>query len=1021
MRPLFRVAAFAGLLAFAPACPARAADTPQPLPHYDLNIRLDTVAHRANVHLLITWTNPAHRATSELILNFYPHYRIPEGDYLLLAKTLELLRLNPRYGIDRQGRHGTVNSIRFMGKNGRPATGTPVLQYHYRQDNSTGIVAELPEEVGPGESVTVELDCTVCLPNKQGRWGHWQGITYLANAIPVVAYFDDVGWHSMPFVPWHQPFWNEAGHYHAVIQLPAAEKLACSAAVKSEQLLPDGWREVVTEPFIGRDFALVCSREFIERQATAKLTGGREVVVKCLAYPRHEFYAKEIACMVAEAIPVYDQWFGAYPYSQLTVVESFFGWNGNECAGLLMIDERVFAMPHLGRGYVEYLVSHETCHQWWYNLIGTNGYAETFMDEGAATYFTHRFLDRKHGPNNEMLRWPDGLEWLPNIKRENYRYGSMYGAIRRGEMRPAAGDLPGFNHLVGLFTGAYDRGSKVFGMIEARLGEAAFIDFIQGLVRKYSWGVLTASRLRMELEAYTGQSWAEFFERWVYGKGMTDWEVASVSVANSEPGLPRQGSMSGPIGANRVSILVRQNGEYSEPTTVGLRFAGQDGYPVRIPVVPTAGPIRFSLPDGRDPSRREIEYSVEPAPGGAVRVEFTTSRELEQVKIDPDNLLLDSNPGNNVWKPTPRFSIAPVWSMLNETDLTNDYDRWNFGGGPWIGGALYPDPWYTRSTMIGLRADAYRTQVFNGGVYTAIRTDYWDWIVGADALWDHYPFEKTQLGLNVEQRLAGPFGGLSGQDTATRASGFARYVFQYGSSLYLPPIHYVEAFTTYSDNFLPFARTETPGAERPTSTWMTGLHYRLNLYTPYWDPECGVWVDLTYGAGVANLGSETGMNQVRGELALVKKLPDWQVLGPLSNARLAVRGVAMGATPDRGEFFALGGGTLFRGFDLAERQGSALWVANAELRIPLARDVEWDALDHVGGVRSVWLATFYDVGEVYANGHSVGGVAHALGAGIRVDLSVFSFIERATLRFDVAKTINAATPFQFWFGVQHPF
>jgi len=131
--------------------------------------------------------------------------------------------------------------------------------------------------------------------------------------------------------------------------------------------------------------------------------------------------------------------------------------------------------------------------------------------------------------------------------------------------------------------------------------------------------------------------------------------------------------------------------------------------------------------------------------------------------------------------------------------------------------------------------------------------------------------------------------------------------------------------------------------------------------------------------------------------------------------------VFQSATPNRGEFFALGGGTLFRGFDLAERQGSMLWVANAELRLPLYRDVEWDVLDHVAGVRNLWLATFYDVGEVYANGHSVAGAAHALGAGLRVDCAIFSFIERATLRFDVAKTVNAATPVQFWFGVQHPF
>ena len=57
-----------------------------------------------------------------------------------------------------------------------------------------------------------------------------------------------------------------------------------------------------------------------------------------------------------------------------------------------------------------------------------------------------------------------------------------------------------------------------------------------------------------------------------------------------------------------------------------------------------------------------------------------------------------------------------------------------------------------------------------------------------------------------------------------------------------------------------------------------------------------------------------------------------------------------------------------------------------------------------------------------ARGRTVGGtVAHAVGAGVRVDVAVFSFIERATLRFDVAKTINDATPFQFWFGVQHAY
>src|SRR5204862_6226415 len=130
-------------------------------------------------------------------------------------------------------------------------------------------------------------------------------------------------------------------------------------------------------------------------------------------------------------------------------------------------------------------------------------------------------------------------------------------------------------------------------------------------------------------------------------------------------------------------------------------------------------------------------------------------------------------------------------------------------------------------------------------------------------------------------------------------------------------------------------------------------------------------------------------------------------LGPRVSGRVAGRVGVSGAAPGLGECFALGGGTLFRGYDLAQRQGSMLWVANAEFRYPVAREVCWDALDHCVGVRNLWVVGFYDAGDVYASGRSVGGrVAHALGAGVRVDVAAFSFIERATLRLDVARPIN---------------
>ncbi len=998
---------WAGIFFLACLGTGRAPCANEQLPRYDLAIDLDVAGRTAHIRQRVTWTNTTRQPRSELVFNFYPHYAIPAGDRLLFAKTLELLRMQPSEGIDRQGPHGVVTGVTLSAGDGAGVDPTATLSHSFAADQPTALTVKLPTAVPPGGKVAVDIAFRIHLPNKQGRWGQWNGVTFMTNSFPVLAYCDDSGWRAMPFVPWHQPWFNEAGIYRATVTLPVAEKLACPGVVESETDLGDGRKRVQTAPFVGRDFAVLCSARYQEFKGETSLPDGRRVKLKCLAFPEHEYYATEILKIVGEAIAVYSAWFGPFPYPEFTVAESYFGWNGNECAGLIMIDERVFGMPKLARGYVEYLVSHETCHQWWYNIVGTNGYAEPFMDEGAATYFTHRLLDHKNGPNNEFMAWPKGAAWLPNIRRENYRYASMYSAIRKGEMTPAAQDLPRYGHLFALFTGAYDRGSKVFGMIEAQLGEAAFLDFTRLIVAKYSFRVIQAADYRRELEAYTGRDWGEFFDRWVYGKGMTDWSVEAVAAEDKRGPVQARvfGSSSGP--AHSTTVTLRQKGELTEPTLVRFQLAGGS-----VLDVPVGHPEPIDLP--------EQGAKVVPAGANAWRVEVATPSAVEQVTVDPHRVLLDRDPGNNVWKPGYRWHVSPLYNMLDETDLTNDYDKWNFGAGPWIGGALYRDPWYTRSTMLGVRAGAYRTQIFSGGVYAAFRTDYRDAVVGADALWDHWPLPKTQVGFNFEHRVLAPIGtdAPSGQN---RAALFARYVLQYGSSLYLPPMHYVEAFTTYTDNFLPFTRNPTPGGQRFEWTQTTGLHWRLNLYTPYWDPEGGFYADASYGGGAAKLGGSTvATHQLRGELAGVRSLAS--PCGSESGGpRIAARVVGEGATPDRGEFFALGGGTLFRGYDLAERQGSALWVTNLELRVPLVREARWDVLDHVVGGRNLWLVGFYDAGAVYTDGHTVGNVAHAVGAGLRLDTAIFSFIERATFRFDVGKTVNDNTPVQFWLGFQHAF
>src|SRR5205823_8219557 len=143
---------------------------------------------------------------------------------------------------------------------------------------------------------------------------------------------------------------------------------------------------------------------------------------------------------------------------------------------------------------------------------------------------------------------------------------------------------------VGLFSGAYDRGSRLMGMNEERLGETATFDFFQLLYRKYYCRVMRVADFQRELVAYTGGSWNDYFTNWVYGKGLTDWKIENVAMqprgadgANTSqlspaswlPSfIPRPPSPNG----YTVTVVLHQTAQIDEPTTLGFQSGKDDTY-----------------------------------------------------------------------------------------------------------------------------------------------------------------------------------------------------------------------------------------------------------------------------------------------------------------------------------------------------------------------------------------------------------------------------------------------------------
>lgn len=969
------------VLLWLPAFVRAQSPAPADLPRYDLAIRFDTEQKIVQLRERVTWTNRTARPADELVFTIYPLYSLGDKELAVLAKTVELLRQPPSVALITQP----------SGKLGRVRLADRDLAFVQRTDITTAVTVALPAPVKQGQSVTVELEYELKLPNKQGRWGYWDDTCYIANWFPQLAVYDEQGWHPTPFIPWHQPFYHEAGVYTATVTLPKNQVLGAGAAVVQTNDRPDGWKDIVLAPTTMRDFCLVASHKFQEWKDTAA-----GVNIRILALPEHAHYAQEALKITAAALTTYTQWFGPYPYAQFTVAESYFPWNGNECAGMVLLDHRVFQLPHLADGYVDYLLSHEICHQWWYNLVGTNGYAETFMDEGPATYFSHRLIDAKRGKHNKLLTYPNGFGWLPNINRESYRYSGWYSAIRRDESSPAVQPMDQYRHIYDLFSGAYDRGSRLWGMLEYQLGEAAFLDFSRLVVRKYSFRIFRAADLQRELEAYTGRSWEQFFQSWVNGSGVVDWRVNDVKVTKQRAG-----------GAH-VELQLQQTKQIDEPTVLGVRYEGGDGYALRIPIVPGGGPLNLTDPPAH----------VEQVSEHVFRVTMDLSQAPQQISVDPDQVLPDADPINNHWHTPYRWRLTPLYTQVDDSGIVNDYDRWTFQAGPWLYAAAAREPWYARSVLAGFRVGAVRPENFVGGAYFAYRTDFRDFVVGLDGEWQHLPLPKSAVGFHLEQRVMEPFG-TDGENDVTRAVIYSRYTFAYSSSTYMAPVHYAELFGTFFDNALPFARFQESGAFRPNHTSLAGVHYSVNLLTPYWDPEGGFRFDASASGGSVDLAEETSTARLDGQVTMVKT--PFNLPAPLSHTHFALRFAGAIGWPNDGLYYALGGSTLFRGFDLAERQGNALWVVNLEWRIPIVRHVEWDVCDHLVGLRGISLAAFCDIGSIYADSHPVGPVAYAVGGGLRYDTAVFSFLERFMLRLDIAKTLNEASPTQVWVGVQHAF
>ncbi len=128
-----------------------------------------------------------------------------------------------------------------------------------------------------------------------------------------------------------------------------------------------------------RDFTIVASPHFSLRE---RQVGG----VRLLAYVRPSFPTAKVLDQAADGLKQMSALAGAYPYDTFKIAQTAGGY-ALEGPGMIWIPTGMTGFQ------LRWNVYHETAHQWFYGIVGSDGAMQPFADESAATFLGQHVSD----------------------------------------------------------------------------------------------------------------------------------------------------------------------------------------------------------------------------------------------------------------------------------------------------------------------------------------------------------------------------------------------------------------------------------------------------------------------------------------------------------------------------------------------------------------------------------------------------------------------------------------------------
>lgn len=486
---------------------------------YEFTLDINPVNNTYTGHQKVTFTNRQSKATNYLLFLLYPN------DPSLTKSQTKYMK---------------VTNVIVNGAGARIEEKDPFLRVY------------LNKPLNKNESVTVVMDFSATVPRsaenkdlfsesldelmsmlggaanggagiQQSDYGIFSSNKDILNMglwYPALAKYDQDAWDEEKYSGIGDVSYFDPADYSVTITAPASHQVVTTGSLLKQTTLPDGRIQRIIESKVTRDFAVELSAKYV---AKTKTIDGTEI--RSYYLTTHAESGQQVLDTAVRAFQYYSSAFGAYPYSELDVVEAplFGGAGGVEFPELVTISEMLYQSdtakpeddpiqqllagnPMFGQ-LLEFVVAHEVAHQWWNAVVGSNSKKYPFIDEAMANYSAALYFEHYYGR--------EAAEQQMNMQMKlNYELSRMLG----GSDRPVILPTSAFNSPLEYAAIVYGKGALYFDQLRALLGDELFFAAMKEYYQSYWFHIAepdSLNRIAVRLAPRKSDEANALFTRWL--------------------------------------------------------------------------------------------------------------------------------------------------------------------------------------------------------------------------------------------------------------------------------------------------------------------------------------------------------------------------------------------------------------------------------------------------------------------------------------------------------------------------